>query len=481
MKSDFIGYYAPTEAEYQTLWKEGLVVLDTNVLLDLYRLPASARDELLSVLDVLSDRIWIPYQVALEFQRRRLTVIASERKATEDALSETNDLFSEFEKRISSLQMDKRGLGIESAPLIHDLKNANEKLTQAINEVHKSQLDIAISDPVRDRLDALLVDKIGNPPADQSELDEICKDGEERFNNKIPPGFEDASKDKNTNEATFYHDGICYQRKFGDLIFWRQLLNYAKSKGTRSVLLITSERKEDWWWREKGKTIGPRPELAREIFKISKTNLFWMYSSSQFLENARNFTKAKISDQSVTQLEEVARSSAHADRMPERRESMGYLAPGRPYQSIDFARIELAAFEWLKRKFGEVRALRDFPDFIVEKAQGLHGYEVKYTRQTFRLIMSPSIINSLLRGYVEVNEGRLVNFSLILVSDELELLEIMSSNRREEFYDRLDRLLSKYPIDEVIVGFVNESDNFVEVTRGHGSRARALGDWPNAT
>ena len=114
MKKAFVGYYAPSDEEYRRLWKEGQIVLDANVLLDFYRLPTSARDELLTVLELLKERLWIPYQVALEFQRRRLTVISSERKATEVALSKAKDLFEDFRKRVQSLEMDKRGLGIAS-------------------------------------------------------------------------------------------------------------------------------------------------------------------------------------------------------------------------------------------------------------------------------------------------------------------------------------------------------------------------------
>ena len=45
------------------------IVLDTNVLLSLYHLTASARDETLAVLAQVADRTRIPDQVGLEFYR----------------------------------------------------------------------------------------------------------------------------------------------------------------------------------------------------------------------------------------------------------------------------------------------------------------------------------------------------------------------------------------------------------------------------
>src|SRR5665647_778377 len=98
MKKSFYGYYSPTTEQYQLLWKEGLIVFDANVLLNLYRLPTTARDELISVLELLKERLWIPHQVALEFQRRRLTVISNERKNTEDVF------FRSFEITVSRLR-----------------------------------------------------------------------------------------------------------------------------------------------------------------------------------------------------------------------------------------------------------------------------------------------------------------------------------------------------------------------------------------
>lgn len=125
MRTSFFGYYPPTSGEYERLWKEATIVLDTNVLLNLYRLPTSARDEFLNVLDLLQDRLWIPHQVALEFQRNRLTVIAAERKSTEDALTSTQEIVGELRKKVDALQIDKRDLGIETQPILDDLQRAN--------------------------------------------------------------------------------------------------------------------------------------------------------------------------------------------------------------------------------------------------------------------------------------------------------------------------------------------------------------------
>ncbi|MBW8699777.1 hypothetical protein MBT84_09245 [Streptomyces sp. MBT84] len=67
----FEGYRTPTEEDYRELLIGGLVVLDTNVLLDLYRMNLRVRTDMLTVLDSLRDRLWVPHQVLVEFWRNQ--------------------------------------------------------------------------------------------------------------------------------------------------------------------------------------------------------------------------------------------------------------------------------------------------------------------------------------------------------------------------------------------------------------------------
>ncbi|TWG40983.1 hypothetical protein ATF69_0272 [Acidovorax delafieldii] len=462
MKTHFFGYYPPTEAEYERLWKEGLVVVDTNVLLNLYRLPTTARDELFEVLNLLKERLWIPYQVALEFQRRRLTVIAAERKATEDALQTASDLVAELRRKVDTLQIDKRGLGVQSQPLLDDLEKANSKLIDAIKEVHRSQLDISSSDSVRDRLDLLLRDRIGPGPTTQKELDDLSAQGDDRFKEKIPPGFADADKDKNPNEATFIHDQLKYQRKFGDLILWRQVIEHVKASGAKCVLFVTADRKEDWWWREQGKTIGPHPELVREIIKQGNVELYWMYSSVQFVEHANKYSAATVSSQSVAELKQVAlapRMEAGRDyQLIESATASRLMSPSDPYLYMDrpdLRHIERLVAEWLQSIHDDVRPNQHgFPDFIAIEGEDVHGFEVKYVRNFDRMVTSPSIVNSLLRGYMETREGRLSEFTAILVVSEIDFFDIAHSDRVHELNRRLAHLLGRYPITGIVVGAI---------------------------
>jgi hypothetical protein len=465
MKLSFCGYYPPTPDAYERLWKEATIVLDTNVLLNLYRLPTSARDEFLTVLDLLKERLWVPHQVALEFQRNRLTVIAAERKSTEDALSSAQEIVGELRKKVDALQIEKRGLGIETQPILDDLQRANEKLVSAIGATHSAQLEIASSDSVRDRLDALLSGRVGPGPSNQAELDELTKDGEDRFRDRIPPGFADADKGKNPNEATFIHDHLKYQRKFGDLLLWKQMLEHAKASSLKCVLLVTADRKEDWWWREQGKTIGAHPELVSEIHRDSAVDLFWMYSSVQFLEHANKYTAARVSNQAVKELQDVVVSPhttlVHRDFAVRYNIESNEFRPrvirddDVAYERIDYRRIEAIVASWLANKYNDVRVnSRGFPDLVAYDGQDAHGFEIKYARDFERMLLSPSVVNGILRGYFETKEGRLSLFTMVIVIGETSFFDIMNSDRVSELNRRLGRLLAKYPIDSIVVGAI---------------------------
>jgi hypothetical protein len=80
LRNQFESFYAPREDDIAAAIKTGLVTPDANVLLNLYRFQAGAPDELLGALEKLGERLWIPHQVGLEFQRSRLNVIREQQE-----------------------------------------------------------------------------------------------------------------------------------------------------------------------------------------------------------------------------------------------------------------------------------------------------------------------------------------------------------------------------------------------------------------
>ena len=59
---------------------------------DLYSFQPESREDFFKVLDKLKDRIWIPYHVGLEFQRRRLDIIKQRREHFAKIYKDVDDL-----------------------------------------------------------------------------------------------------------------------------------------------------------------------------------------------------------------------------------------------------------------------------------------------------------------------------------------------------------------------------------------------------
>ena len=82
----------------------------------------------------------------------------------------------------------------------------------------------------------------------------------------------------------------------------------------KGVVLVTDDKKEDWWEKFKGKTVGPRPELVKE-FKDRANQTFHMYQADRFLELAREILGERVSEEIVEEIREVRRR----DRLEHRR------------------------------------------------------------------------------------------------------------------------------------------------------------------
>lgn len=228
-----------------------------------------------------------------------------------------------------------------------------------------------------------------------------------------------------------------------------------------------------------GKTVGPHPELIREIRREGGIELFWMYSSVQFVEHANKYSTASVSSESVAEIKQVA--LFNPDALLNVREFLGQskkystgVSRETPSQflseRIDMQVVEQCVEAWLSRlgEFVEENH-RGFPDFLVRTDDKVHGYEVKYLRSFDRMLMSPAVVNGILRGYLEVSEGRLSAFTLVIVISEEDFFEILTEQRESQLHERLDRLLSKYPVDSIVVGAVID-DKFEVLVHQKNSR-----------
>lgn len=279
MKNIFPEFYDLEENEIEDLWKECYFVFDANVLLNLYRYSFETRNNLIEVLKNFSDRIWISHQFALEYQRNRMGVMEEQKLKYSKSVS---NILSELENAEILLKSNLKELPFDTAKIKDDLKKSLEIYP-----------DCNSDDKIREQIDSLFKDKVGDPFEKEKLASIYQQEGIERYRKEIPPGYADA-KEKDKDDPTL-------TRKFGDLIGWLQIIEKAK-KESKSIIFITSERKEDWWRKVKGKTVGPRHELLSE-FQRESGQLFYMYDMERFLSYAKE--SHTITDETIDEVKKV--------------------------------------------------------------------------------------------------------------------------------------------------------------------------------
>ncbi len=288
MRNLFPGYYRPTKAEFDQLWKDCWFAFDANVLLNVYRYTAASRDRLFEIWTRLQDRIWIPHQVGLEYHRNRLRVISEQFSEIKAIGSQIDDV----QKVVDTLNKKRQHSVVDHKELADVLAKAIKKSRTLLNKYHREYQDYTHDDPWLDKITMLFEGRVG-PEFTADKLDELRKTGDERFNREVPPGFLDR---KNKHEDPY-----------GDFILWSQLLEHGRMT-KRPIVFVTDDNKEDWWWKHEGKTLGPRQELVAEM--LSEAGIrFYLYSGSQFLDHAGRFLALSSEPEIVEEAQEVSQQS----------------------------------------------------------------------------------------------------------------------------------------------------------------------------
>jgi len=293
MKDSFSGYHRPNEAEFSELWEICLFVLDSNILLNLYRYSEQTRETFLGILEEIGERLWIPHQVALEYQDNRLDTIAEQTKLYD----RIDDILGNTAKDLRVL-LGREHPSLDVGGFRDKVEAAISDLQDALKEQKENHPELLQNDPTRERLTTLFEGRVGRAYT-QDELSELYRHGQERYAAQVPPGYKDESK-----KTVKRYGSLVLQDKYGDLVLWRQMIDKAEDE-KKPIIFVTDDAKEDWWWVAQGNTLGPRPELVTEM-RIETGMAFYMYSSNRFMTFAGDYLEIEIGQDAVDEVQEVA-------------------------------------------------------------------------------------------------------------------------------------------------------------------------------
>ena len=139
----------------------------------------------------------------------------------------------------------------------------------------------------------IILEKYLGEETSDKDLIKIYEEGKERFDKKIPPGYQDLINKKEKGQRHIY----------GDLIIWKELIKEIK-KTKKQIIFVTDDRKEDWWSKHNGKTIRPREELIKEFYKETGIRIL-IYQADVFIKYAKQRLIDEIKDESINEIKNV--------------------------------------------------------------------------------------------------------------------------------------------------------------------------------
>lgn len=283
MKKLFKEYHQFTEEEFRQLWIDCLFVFDANTLLNMYRYSRTTVNTYFDVLNGLKfkKQIWIPYQVGYEFYENRINVISEYEKSYDEILAILEKAKSDIELKYKDHPF--LDLGEIKDEMSKGLSGVEGKIKQA-KKSHPKWLE---KDEVLEKINQLFEGNVGSN-YDVEKLDQLKKEGKERYEKKIPPGFKDEKKTED--------------KKYGDFILWCQIIDKAK-ESKKPIILISGDVKEDWWLEKDGKKLMPLPQLKKEMADKAEVD-FHIYTADRFLEFNKT-DERKIDDSMIKEVRKI--------------------------------------------------------------------------------------------------------------------------------------------------------------------------------
>lgn len=304
MKKHFPGFYPLEEACIKDLLGQATIVLDVDVLLNLFRFHPEDVRCFLSLLndEHIKGKLWMPFDVAWLYHKRVNEEIQRQ-------IDNINSVLSHLSSCKEAIENSKRYPYLDT-----NLMNQLQTVTNSITDACLKELDSLSKslkrDEFKESLQLLFEGKIGEEYS-EGYLDNIYEEGCQRYKKCEPPGYESEETQEN---RVRYHD----------LIIWKQMLYYARNNmhSCKGILFVTGKIRSDWYYIVNGNIISTRHELINEFLKEiegnNTDNFFYCLSSKQFVDSIvskYNVVHSQLSHLKEVLREELVYASVNADGM----------------------------------------------------------------------------------------------------------------------------------------------------------------------
>lgn len=276
------------------------IVIDTNVLLNMYRYTSETANSILDAFEIFKDMIWVPFLVGLEFNENREKVILQQISIFKETEKCLNSNYQDLKNKLKKLNIENRHPLIITDEISKSFKQLIDIEKEKITKLEKEYIEGIKDDPIGNRINDLLIKHIIEPNHHQSDIKKYNNEAELRYKHKIPPGYEDNKKD-----GYIFFNGITYTKKYSDYIIWQEIIEKVKKDKIENLIFITDDLKEDWFKQKSiigKKTL--RSELVNEIKNKTDLDIIEHMTSLGFLKFINNSQINTIEENTIHELEE---------------------------------------------------------------------------------------------------------------------------------------------------------------------------------
>ena len=378
------------------LFNDSLVFFDTSSLLSFYFYSEDNRNDIKeNVFKKLADRLWITAQTEYEFFKDRETVLLKPQAEYDALLTRFNGakdgghvsairnyidqiesiISKDIDGQLKTLQQktekkDKHPFLDQS--IFKSILVQKENLLSSVRayretyDTFESTIMMAIEqakNKIQERLNRDDVVELfkdffkTTKPYTYSEVLSIIKEGKLRYDNSIPPGYED--NDKNGFQI------------YGDLIIWKQLIRQAKESDSDVIYIINDKKPDIWQYRGKEFLNEPRHELIKE-FNDETGHIIWFYTIEDFLRKANGYLSTSVKTETI---DDVIEFSKEIKSLPEMNSKNLDDTP----DSFDFV-----FSDWIKSYFLGNKDIHESqsgygPDYIIRNCDDTRTYLYCYS------------------------------------------------------------------------------------------------------
>lgn len=209
------------------------IYIDTSFLMWLTKGGADSRQQFFDWTATLGDRVHVPLWTYHEYYRHHShDTLRSELKAEEKRLSEATKKYVELAKTYADDSF-KSGLTVDAFHReLEGLLKKVKDLTETVAKWDYERAAIHISEWMSTKLcKSKVVFEL---------MERLGQLGDTRYTQDLPPGYRDRTKKDKKNKGS---------NRFGDLILWEEVISHTPSTGAKNVVVLTRDRKDDWFAR----------------------------------------------------------------------------------------------------------------------------------------------------------------------------------------------------------------------------------------